>query len=112
MRLILTDFIENRIMILNTFEQDGKIENIYDSTNVLASKYDKTKRKLAVIFGSGQQYLYHDVTLEDYKKFVNDDSQGKAINKYIKKYKNEKAEDLVDVSIIKEQVEKIKNGEN
>jgi hypothetical protein len=48
-RLILTDFIENRIMILNTFEQDGKIENIYDSTNVLASKYDKTKRKLAVI---------------------------------------------------------------
>ena len=99
-------------MILNTFEEDGKIENLYDFTNVLASKYDKTKRKLAVIFGSGQQYLYHDVTLEDYKKFVNDDSQGKAINKYIKKYKYEKAEQLVDVSIIKEQVEKIKNGEN
>jgi len=54
-------------MILNTFEQDGKIENIYDSTNVLASKYDKTKKKLAVIFGSGHQYLYHDVTLEDYR---------------------------------------------
>ena len=99
-------------MILNTFEEDGKIENLYDSTNVLASKYDKTKRKLAVIFGSGQQYLYHDVTLEDYKKFVNEDSQGKAINKYIKKYKYEKAEQLVDISIIKEQVEKIKNGEN
>ena len=48
----------------------------------------------------------------DYKKFVNEDSQGKAINKYIKKYKYEKAEQLVDVSIIKEQVEKIKNGEN
>ena len=111
MRLILTDFIENRIMILNTFEQDGKIENIYDSTNVLASKYDKTKRKLAVIFGSGHQYLYHDVTLEDYRKFESDDSQGKAIHKYIKKYKNEKAEQLVDVSIIQEQVEKIKNGE-
>jgi hypothetical protein len=88
-------------MILNTFEQDGKIENIYDSTNVLASKYDKTKRKLAVIFGSGHQYLYHDVTLEDYRKFESDDSQGKAINKYIKKYKYEKAEQTVDVSIIK-----------
>lgn len=99
-------------MILNTFEQDGKIENIYDSSNVLASKYDKTKRKLAVIFGSGHQYLYHDVKLEDYRKFESDESQGKAIHKYIKKYKNEKAEDLVDVSIIKEQVEKIKNGEN
>ena len=68
--------------------------------------------KLAVIFGSGHQYLYHDVKLEDYRKFESDESQGKAIHKYIKKYKNEKAEDLVDVSIIKEQVEKIKNGEN
>jgi hypothetical protein len=99
-------------MILNTFEQDGKIENIYDSSNVLASKYDKNKRKLAIIFGSGHQYLYHDVTLEDYNKFVSDDSQGKAIHKYIKKYKNEKAGDKVDVSVIKEQVEKLKEEKN
>jgi hypothetical protein len=99
-------------MILHTFEQDGKIENLYDSSNVLASKYDKTKRKLAIIFESGLQYLYHDVTLEDYRKFSNDDSQGKAIHKYIRKYKTEKSEDIVDVTIIKEQVEKIKNGEN
>lgn len=95
-------------MILNTFEQDGKVENIYDSTNVLATKYDKTKRKLAVIFGSGHQYLYHDVTLEDYKKFENDDSQGKAIHKYIKKYKFDKVEEKVDVTLIKEQIEQIK----
>lgn len=97
-------------MILNTFEQDGKIENIYDSTNVLATKYDVNKRKLAVIFGSGHQYLYHDVTLEDYRKFESDDSQGKAIHKYIKKYKNEKSNDIVDVALIKEQVDKIKES--
>ena len=99
-------------MVLHTFEHDGKIENLYDSSNVLASKYDKTQKKLAVIFESGHQYLYHDVTLEDYRKFESDDSQGKAIHKYIKKYKNEKAEQVVDITIIKEQVEKIKNEEN
>lgn len=95
-------------MILNKFEQDGSIENIYDSTNVLASKYNINQRKLAIIFGSGQQYLYHDVTLEDYRKFESDESQGKAIHKYIKKYKNEKSDEPVDVSIIKEQVEKLR----
>ena len=105
--MILTDYTKSS-MILNKFEQDGKIENIYDSTNVLASKYDINQRKLAVIFGSGAQYLYHDVTLEDYKKFEGDESQGKAIHKYIKKYKSEKAGDKVDISIIQEQIQKLK----
>lgn len=97
-------------MILNKHEENGKIENIYDSTNVMASKYDINERKLAVIFGSGAQYLYHDVTLEDYRKFERDESQGKAIHKYIKKYKSEKADIEVDISVIKEQVEKLKNA--
>jgi predicted house-cleaning noncanonical NTP pyrophosphatase (MazG superfamily) len=97
-------------MILNRFVNEGTIENIYDSTNVLASKYDSNKRKLAIIFGSGQQYVYHEVTTEDYKKFEEDDSQGKAIHKYIKKYKSEKSTDLVDVSVIKEQVINLKNN--
>ena len=97
-------------MILNTFEQDGKIENIYDSTNVMATKYDINKRKLAVIFGSGHQYLYHDVTLEDYRKFEADESQGKAIHKYIKKYKYDKSNEPVDIEIIKEQVVKLKEN--
>lgn len=97
-------------MILNKFEQDGKIENIYDSSNVLATKYDTKQRKLAVIFGSGQQYLYHDVTFEDYKKFESDESQGKAIHKYIKKYKSEKSEGIVDVAVIQEQIQKLKDN--
>ena len=96
-------------MILNKHVNEGKIENIYDSTNVIATKYDMGINKLAVIFGSGQQYLYHDVTMEDYQKFEDSDSQGKAIHKYIKKYKNEKSTNLVDVTIIKEQIEKLKN---
>jgi hypothetical protein len=99
-------------MILNSFKEDGKIENIYDSSNVLASKYDVNQRKLAIIFESGHQYLYHDVTLEDYQKFESDESQGKAIHKYIKKYKNEKAGDKVDVSVIKEQIVKLKESDD
>jgi hypothetical protein len=94
--------------IVNRFKGDGFIECLYDSSNVLASKYDVGKRKLAVIFGSGQQYVYENVSVEDYQKFESDDSQGSAIHKYIKKYKNQKADENVDVSIIKEQIEKIK----
>ena len=94
--------------IVNKFKGDDFIECLYDSSNVLASKYDVGKRKLAVIFGSGQQYVYENVSVEDYGKFESSESQGAAIHKYIKKYKSEKADQTVDVSIIKEQIEKIK----
>lgn len=97
-------------MIVNKYINEGVIENLYDSTNVMASKYDSNQKKLAVIFGSGLQYVYHGVTLEDYQKFEDSDSQGSAIHKYIKKYKSEKSPDKVDVNIIKEQIEEIKNS--
>jgi hypothetical protein len=99
-------------MIVNKHVEGGFIEVLYESSNVLASKYDQTNKKLAVIYGSGQQYLYHNVTLEDYNKFESADSQGSAIHKYIKKYKSEKSENIVDVLPIKEQIEFIKKENN
>ena len=53
-------------MILNKHESDGAIENLYNSSNIIASKYNIGSRKLAIIFNTGRQYLYHDVKKEDY----------------------------------------------
>jgi hypothetical protein len=56
-------------MVLNKYEENGSIECLYDSSNILGSKYITTDKKLAIIFGSGRQYVYEGVKYEDYKKF-------------------------------------------
>ena len=97
-------------MILNKHEEKGSIENLYQSSNVLASKYDTLNKKLAIIFKSGRQYLYHDVTKEDYDIFESAESQGKILNSVIKKYKADRVDDVVDVTPIYEQIKHLKNS--
>ena len=96
-------------MILNRHIQDHNIENIYDSSHILASKYNTISQKLAIIFKNGTQYLYHDVKLTDYQLFESSDSQGKVINSTIKNYKTEKIEGKVDITPLLEQIELFKN---
>jgi len=96
-------------MILNKHIQDHNIENIYDSSHILASKYNTISQKLAIIFKNGTQYLYHDVKLTDYQLFESSDSQGKVINSTIKNYKTEKIEGKVDITLLLEQIELFKN---
>ena len=91
-------------MILNKHEENGSIENIYNSSNILASKYIIATKKLAIIFKGGRQYLYHDVKREDYNIFENSESQGKVLNTTIKKYKSEKIEEVVNVTPLLEQI--------
>jgi hypothetical protein len=98
-------------MILNKHEENGAIENIYDSSNILASKYVIATRKLAIIFKGGRQYLYRDVKREDYNIFENAESQGKILHTTIKKYKAEKIEEIVDVIPLLEQISILKNNE-
>jgi len=97
-------------MILNKHEEKGSIENLYQSSNVLASKYDTINKKLAIIFKSGRQYLYYDVTKEDYEIFESAESQGKILNSIIKKYKTERVDDVIDVTPIYEQINQLKNS--
>ena len=97
-------------MILNKHIQDNNIENIYDSSHILASKYNTISQKLAIIFKNGAQYLYHDVKITDYELFENSDSQGKVINSTIKKYKTEKVDGKIDVTPILEQIQTFKNN--
>lgn len=97
-------------MVLLKHEEENSVECLYDSSNVLGSKYVKNEKKLAVIFKSGIQYVYSNVTNEDYKKFESGESQGKLLNTIIKKYTFEKSKDIVDVKPILEQINDIKNN--
>ena len=77
-------------------------EATYESSNVIYSKFveDETTNTgdLYVVFKGGKQYLYQDVTYEDYLMFKHgcvENSSGKSLNIYIvKKYFGEKLEDV------------------
>ena len=97
-------------MILNKHIDKESIESLYDSSNILASRYNTISKKLAIIFKGGRQYLYHDVNKTDYDVFEQSESQGKVLNSVIKKYKFDRIEEVVDVTPITEQITLIKNS--
>jgi len=96
-------------MVLIKHEENGSIECLYDSSNILGSKYIVNEKKLAIIFNSGRQYVYEGVTLTDYSKFEGGDSQGKLLHSIIKKYSYSQSKELVDITPLVEQIEEIKN---
>ena len=96
-------------MLLNKHVDKESIENIYESSNILASRYNTISQKLAIIFKGGRQYLYHDVKRTDYNAFESANSQGKVLNSKIKNYKSDKIEGIVDTTPILEQIEILKN---
>ncbi len=96
-------------MVLIKHEENGSIECLYDSSNILGSKYIVNQKKLALIFNSGRQYVYEGVTFTDYTKFERGESQGKLLHSIIKKYSYSQSKDLVDVKPLVEQIEEIKS---
>lgn len=93
-------------------------EVFYDSSSVMYSKFDASNNELTVVFKGGGQYVYHDVDMaQDYMLFKHggpDNSQGKALNRFIKsKYEYEKIgdADLVELSKKKEEIEKYQEAE-
>ena len=95
-------------MVLLKHEENGSIECLYDSSNILGSKYIVNEKKLAIIFNSGRQYVYEGVTFTDYNKFEGSESQGKLLHTVIKKYQHSQSKDIIDVQPIVEQIEEIK----
>lgn len=57
--------------------------NEYNSSTVLASKYDFASETLDILFENGA-YRYMKVPVEVYAQFAGADSQGAALNQYIK----------------------------
>lgn len=66
--------------------------NTYNSSTVVSSKYTYEIRELQVNFNHAS-YVYYGVEEEDYVAFRDAESQGRAINTYIKKYKYSKIEE-------------------
>ena len=95
-------------MVISKNKYEGNIECLYNSTNIIASKYVTKENKLALIFKSGRQYIYSDVSLSDYNKFETSESQGKTFNTIIKKYSYSRVDKDVDISPLLEQINKLK----
>jgi len=66
--------------------------NLYKSSTVEGSTYDFNTKELIVTFKHAT-YIYYEVKEEDYVAFRDAESQGKALNKYIKGYSYEKFEE-------------------
>jgi len=87
-------------MLLNKTEKDGVISAHYDSTNILASKWDG--KHLTVIFKHGASYTYNDVSRTDYTRFELAESQGAVLNAKIKAYSFTKNDGVDSSAILKE----------
>lgn len=108
MRLNITKFIIiNNMLLQSTQDQEGKISSLYDSTNVLASKYDPKTKKMAIIFNNGGQYLYENVSSSTFQHFQSAKSQGSAVHSVIKGHSGTKVS-TIDVSSIIEDIKNLK----
>lgn len=96
-------------MIIKRIEKEDNIKIIHESSNILASTFDKATNDLTIIFKNGGQYKYSNVKKTDYLQFEMAESVGKALNQYIKPYPFSKLED-VDTKIILEEIEKVQNA--
>tara|TARA_R110002020_G_scaffold138469_7_gene308532 strand:+ start:4210 stop:4506 length:297 start_codon:yes stop_codon:yes gene_type:complete len=90
-------------VVKRTEKEDGVVECLIDSSNILLSEYNKSKKTLKITFKAGTQYLYKDMLERDYVRFEVSESQGSVFNKTMRKYEFEKLE-KVDTSELLEQI--------
>lgn len=100
-------------MLLLEEQTTEAVIGYYDSSNVLASKYIPSERKLAVIFAKGHQYVYENVLPYHYQRFKMGSSQGQSLKQHIiNNYTGTKAAIKLSeemLSQIKEKIEALKN---
>jgi len=90
--------------------ENGVVECLIDSTNIIKSEYNRGDSSMIITFKAGTRYKYFDVLHRDYVRFEVSESQGSVFNKTMRKYKSEKI-DTIDVMSLKEQIDSIKNGD-
>jgi hypothetical protein len=90
-------------VVKRTEKENGIIECLIDSSNILLSEYNKTKKTLKITFKAGTQYLYKDMMDRDYVRFEVSESQGSVFNKTMRKYEFDKLEG-VDTSELLERI--------
>ena len=89
-------------MILTRNENDQTVEALYESSNILSSKYDKNTKDLTIIFKKGTSYKYSGVPSKDYMRFETAESQGKVLNSHIKQHSFVQLGDVNVDDIVKE----------
>lgn len=80
----------------------------YNSSNIVYSECIDHKDELKtvnVVFKNGSEYSYLDVEVQDYLMFREDASQGKALNKILKKYEFVKKEEKRDLGFLEKEKE-------
>jgi len=92
-------------MLITKTEKGGVVTAQYDSSNILASKWNG--KDLTVIFKHGASYTYNDVSKTDYTRFELAESQGAVLNAKIKAYSFTK-DDAVDANQIVKEIEESK----
>ena len=90
-------------VVKRTEREDGVVECLINSSNILLSEYNKSKQTLKITFKAGTQYLYKDVLDRDYVRFEVSESQGSVFNKTMRKYEFDKL-DKIDTSNLLEQI--------
>lgn len=96
-------------VVKRTEKENGVIECLIDSTNILLSEYDKTNKTLKITFKAGTQYLYKQVLDRDYVRFEVSESQGSVFNKTMRKYEFDKLE-KIDTTELLEQINEQKGN--
>ncbi len=70
-------------MLVKREEKNGEILNLYSSSNIVASAYNKYNNDLTVTFKNGGRYTYRNVANNDYNRFELAESQGKVFESHI-----------------------------
>jgi hypothetical protein len=94
-------------VVKKTEKENGIIECLIDSSNILLSEYNKPKKTLKITFKAGTQYLYKEVLERDYVRFEVSESQGSVFNKTMRKYDFDKL-DKIDTTELLEQIKEQK----
>lgn len=93
-----------------TIYKDSVDKAWFASSNIVYSECIDKKDELKevnVVFKNGTEYTYLDVAVQDYLMFREDVSQGKALNKFLKKYDYVKHEEKRDLELLNEEMRKV-----
>ena len=106
----LNEIIVTKALKKHEEEKDNVIKAMYNSSNIIASIYNKETSDLILIFNKGSQYKYPNVKSSDYTRFELAESQGKVFNSHIKAYSFEKLDNINPEAILTE-VDDLKKSE-
>jgi thymidylate synthase len=97
-------------MLIKRTENNGIIKALYESSNIVASTYSPSTKRLTVIFKKGDEYIYEGVPDKEYAVFELADSQGRIFNKNLRQYKFTRGGN-VDIEQLRKEIEDVKAEE-